>query len=249
MIVTNHYDVLKQANHYENTMMLSIRWEPQRCHWLSLNLLWTVYAHRVQLILLVCVCEFLCCCRFSCFCFFFSFFLSPSLMHFFPTRQICDGLGGLWKLCDHKWKCVLLCAVLRHVRRWALRWPWPWNSPGEVQSPPAVQVSYQTLVALPWQLCVDVVILFLSCCCSPEEMPGMSDVPLLSGISGLSFDFPFLSPLLFLLPSPLALSVLSCFCYWSILRTFFLQKTLKYFSLRVRLFCMALVEQLGDDSW
>ena len=75
-------------------------------------------------------------------------------------------------------------------------------------------------------------------------------VPLpLSGISGLSFDFPFLSPLLFLLPSPLALSVLSCFCYWSILRTFFLQKTLKYFSLRVRLFCMALVEQLGDDSW
>ena len=30
---------------------------------------------------------------------------------------------------------------------------------------------------------------------------------------------------------------------------FFLQKILKYFSLRVRLFCMALVEQLGDDSW
>ena len=30
---------------------------------------------------------------------------------------------------------------------------------------------------------------------------------------------------------------------------FFSQKTLKYFSLRVRLFCMALVEQLGDDSW
>ena len=27
--------------------------------------------------------------------------------------------------------------------------------------------------------------------------PGMSDVSLLSGISGLSFDFPFLSPLLF----------------------------------------------------
>ena len=36
----------------------------------------------------------------------------------------------------------------------------------------------------------------------------MSDVPLLSGISGLSFDSPFLSPLLFFLPSPLALSVL-----------------------------------------
>ena len=29
----------------------------------------------------------------------------------------------------------------------------------------------------------------------------------------------------------------------------FFQKTLKYFSWRVRLFCMALVEQLGDDSW
>ena len=50
-----------------------------------------------------------------------------------------------------------------------------------------------------------------------EGRPGMSDVFLLSGISGLSFDFPFLSPLLFFLllvflPSPLALSVLSFFC-------------------------------------
>ena len=76
----------------------------------------------------------------------------------------------------------------------------------------------------------------------------MSDVTLLSGISGLSFDSPFLSLLLFFLPSPLALSVLSFFCYWSILLTFF-QKTIKYFLLRVRLFCMALVEQLRDDSW
>ena len=42
---------------------------------------------------------------------------------------------------------------------------------------------------------------------------GMSDVTLLSGISGLSFDSPFLSPLLFFfLPSLLALSVLSFFC-------------------------------------
>ena len=43
----------------------------------------------------------------------------------------------------------------------------------------------------------------------------MSDVPLLSGIPGLSFDSPFLSPLLFFflffLPSPLALSVLAFF--------------------------------------
>jgi len=46
----------------------------------------------------------------------------------------------------------------------------------------------------------------------PEWRPGMSDVTLLSGISGLSFDSPFLSPFLFFLPSPLALSVLSFFC-------------------------------------
>ena len=46
----------------------------------------------------------------------------------------------------------------------------------------------------------------------PEGRPGMSDVTLLSGISGLSFDSPFLSPLLFFLPSPFALSVLSFFC-------------------------------------
>ena len=31
----------------------------------------------------------------------------------------------------------------------------------------------------------------------PEGRPGMSEVILLSGISGLSFDSPFLSPLLF----------------------------------------------------
>ena len=30
---------------------------------------------------------------------------------------------------------------------------------------------------------------------------------------------------------------------------FFFFSPEKYFSLRVRLFCMALVEQLGDDSW
>ena len=33
--------------------------------------------------------------------------------------------------------------------------------------------------------------------CFPEGRPGMSDVSLLSGISGLSFDFTLLSPLLF----------------------------------------------------
>ena len=78
----------------------------------------------------------------------------------------------------------------------------------------------------------------------------MSDVALLSGISGLSFDSPFLSPLLFFFFCLVLLLFLSCHfsanCPFS--RLFF-QKTLKYFSLRVRLFCMALVEQLGDDSW
>ena len=46
----------------------------------------------------------------------------------------------------------------------------------------------------------------------PEGRLGMSNVILLSGISGLSFDSPFPSPLLSFLPSPLALSVLSFFC-------------------------------------
>ena len=38
---------------------------------------------------------------------------------------------------------------------------------------------------------------FLLLILPPEGRPGMSDVPLLSGISGLSFDAPFLSPLVF----------------------------------------------------
>ena len=49
--------------------------------------------------------------------------------------------------------------------------------------------------------------------------------------------------LCFFLPSPLALSVLLFFCYWSILVPFYPRK-LKYFSLKVRLFSMALVERL-----
>ena len=52
--------------------------------------------------------------------------------------------------------------------------------------------------------------------------------------------FYFLS--CFFLPSPRALSVLSFFSRFSP------QKTLKYFSLRVRLYCVAVVEQLGDNS-
>ena len=78
----------------------------------------------------------------------------------------------------------------------------------------------------------------------------LHDVSLLSWISGLLFDTPFLSPLLlFFLPIVLLLFLS---CYFSadgpFSWLFSLQKTLKYFSLRVRLFCMALVEQLGDDG-
>ena len=44
-------------------------------------------------------------------------------------------------------------------------------------------------------------------CHFPKGRPGMYIVIALSGISGLSFDSSFLSPLLFFLPSPLTLSV------------------------------------------
>ena len=46
----------------------------------------------------------------------------------------------------------------------------------------------------------------------PNERLWMSDAFPLSVVSGLSFDSHFLSPLLFFLPGPLALSVLSFFC-------------------------------------
>ena len=55
--------------------------------------------------------------------------------------------------------------------------------------------------------------------------------------------FPFLISSLVFLPTPLALSVSSFVCWWSILLTFF-KKILKYFSLKFRLFCMVLAEQL-----
>ena len=73
----------------------------------------------------------------------------------------------------------------------------------------------------------------------------MSDVSLLSGISGLSFGdllscFYCLVLLLFLFCHFSANGPFSCLLF---------SENLKYFPLRVRLFCMALVEQLGDDSW
>ena len=51
----------------------------------------------------------------------------------------------------------------------------------------------------------------------------MSDVALLSAISGLSFDSPFLSPLLFFLPSPLSPSCLESLMVHA--PDFFFQKT------------------------
>ena len=78
----------------------------------------------------------------------------------------------------------------------------------------------------------------------------MSNFILLSGISELSFDFPFLSPLLFCFSAKSSCSFcLVIFLLMVHSSAFFFQKTLKYFSLRVRLFCLALVKQLGDDSW
>ena len=62
--------------------------------------------------------------------------------------------------------------------------------------------------------------------------------------------FPIFS--LLVLPSPLALSVFSCLSFFCVLMVHppgFFQKILQHFSLRDRLFSMALVKQLGDDSW
>ena len=60
------------------------------------------------------------------------------------------------------------------------------------------------------------------------------------------FHFAIFS--LVLLPSPVTLSVLSFSACWPFLLNVF-QKILQYFSLRDRLFCMASVKRLGEDSW
>ena len=70
----------------------------------------------------------------------------------------------------------------------------------------------------------------------------MYDVSPLSAISGLSS----ISSLIFL-PSHLAFSVLSFFCQWSIVMTFFPDSSL-ISVYELGFFCMALVEQLGDVS-
>ena len=77
----------------------------------------------------------------------------------------------------------------------------------------------------------------------------MSDVFLLSGISGLSFDSDSLSPFLFLRRTLLIfLSYIFSAC-WSILLTFCSRKNLQYFSFRIGFFCMAPAQQLGEVSW
>ena len=59
--------------------------------------------------------------------------------------------------------------------------------------------------------------------------------------------FP-ISSLVFL-PGPVTLFVLSVFLLVVHSTEFFFEKILEHVLLRVRLFCVALVEHLGDDSW
>ena len=75
----------------------------------------------------------------------------------------------------------------------------------------------------------------------------MCDVVLLSGISGLLFDSPFLSDFLFLFFYQVLLLFLPC--HFSANRPVsFFQKILQYFLLRDRLLQMVLAEQL-EGSW
>ena len=76
----------------------------------------------------------------------------------------------------------------------------------------------------------------------------MSDVSPLDWNLRAVIWFHFAICSLVLLPSPVTLSVLSFSACWPFLLNFF-QKTLQYFSLRDRLFCMAPVWQLGEVSW
>ena len=64
----------------------------------------------------------------------------------------------------------------------------------------------------------------------------------LSGISGWSFDSPFLSPLFFF-------SLVLFLCHFSANSPFSWPFSRNFSNFFVRLFCMALVKQQGDDSW
>ena len=82
----------------------------------------------------------------------------------------------------------------------------------------------------------------------PEGRPGMSYVsPSVWNLRAVIWFYFAISSLV-LLPSPVTLSVLAFSACWPFLLNFF-QKILQYFSLRDRLFCMAPVLQLGEDSW
>ena len=79
----------------------------------------------------------------------------------------------------------------------------------------------------------------------PKVRPGVFDVSLLSGSSGLPLDSHFLSALSFLC------LLLFLSCRFSVNCPFFClfpRKFPQHLFVR-RLLCMALVEQLGDDSW
>ena len=69
---------------------------------------------------------------------------------------------------------------------------------------------------------------------------------LLSGISGLSFDFAM--PVSSLVLLPILLFFLSCHFYANSPFSWLFQKPLQHFLLRVTVFCLALVQQLGNDD-
>ena len=81
----------------------------------------------------------------------------------------------------------------------------------------------------------------------PDGKPVMSDLSLLSGISGLSLGFPFQFSFGFFLPSPIAPFCLVPFllmvhCPDFFFFFFFSKGIVQYSSLKGQIFCMSLVE-------
>ena len=85
----------------------------------------------------------------------------------------------------------------------------------------------------------------------PKGKLGIFDVALLSGISGLSFDSSFLFPLWFFYIVLLLFFLVIFLLVPAVVHTprscLFSPET--FSALFIKLFCMALVENLGDDSW
>ena len=97
----------------------------------------------------------------------------------------------------------------------------------------------------PWKLVK--LVFYLHCWPRREASDVWCHPPVWNLSAVIWFPFPISSLVFFCLVLLLFLS-----CHFSANGPFswpFFQKTVKYFSLRVRLFCMALVEQLGDDRW